>query len=125
MNIDFNLELIIDFLLFPLYIFFPRRLVSTSGQLVINSTSDLNTMVAIKGSESSVAIDPIIGGAIGGLVVLAGAVYVFKCRNSRTIDENRIEESKQNFESIVFIADNNLKKQRTVEKVSSNHNCLY
>jgi hypothetical protein len=73
----------------------------TGNLFVINSTS--STKAA--SSESSFAIVPIIGGAIGGIVLLAGAAYILMCRKACKIrsNENSVEESGSKLSNILII----------------------
>ena len=96
---------------FVLLCIYSNHLVITEGQMVVNSTS--NTKVAAS-SESGFAIGPIIGCAIGGIVLFAGAVYALMCSKARIADENRIVVSESSLQNI-YIAES--KKAGTVPTV--------
>ncbi len=64
--------------------------------MVINSTSSTQ----VSSSDSSLAIGPIIGGAVGGIVVLAGALYVLMCRKTSKTGENSKEISETTLQKI-------------------------
>jgi hypothetical protein len=72
----------------------------TGNLLVINSTSSNKAA----SSESSFAIVPIIGGAIGGIVVLAGAAYMLMCRKACKTrrNENSVEVSGSKLSKILI-----------------------